>query len=79
MRESFLESGKLLYEILYPPYYKLLVQSQSVAGRPTFKYRKIVIEPAVDFSLSISKVIKAAIMKMKNNPLAREEDLMHSR
>ncbi len=45
-----------------------------MAGRPTFKSRKIVIEPAVDVFLSISKVINAASMKMKKNLLAREEN-----
>jgi len=59
-----LESGRRLYEILYQPYYKLLVQLQSMAGRPTFKCRKIVIEPAVDVFWGMSKVIKAASMKM---------------
>ena len=55
-----------LYEILYSSFYKLLVQLQSMAGRPTFKYRKIVIEPAVNVFCSISKVINATSMKMKN-------------
>jgi hypothetical protein len=54
-----LESGKQLYEILYQPYYKLLVQLQSMAGRPTFKCRKIVIEPAVDVFLGYVKSYKS--------------------
>jgi hypothetical protein len=37
-----------------------------MAGRPTFKYRKIVIEPAVNNFCSISKVIDATSMEMKN-------------
>ena len=45
-----------------------------MAGRPTFKCRKIVIEPAVDAFLSISKVINAASVEMKNNLLARGEN-----
>ena len=44
-----------------------------MAGRPTFKCRKIVIEPAVDIFWSISKIINATSMKMKNNILARGE------
>jgi len=41
-----------------------------MAGRPTFKCRKIVIEPAAFDFCSISKVINATSMKMKNNSLA---------
>jgi hypothetical protein len=37
-----------------------------MAGRPTFKYRKIVIEPAVNDFCSISKVVNATGTKMKN-------------
>ncbi len=59
---------------LYLTNYKLLVQLQSVAGRPTFKYRKIVIEPAVEVFWSISKVINATCKKMKNNLLVRGVD-----
>ena len=54
-----MESGRRLYEILYQPYYKLLVQLQSMAGRPTFKCRKIVIEPAVDAFLGYVKSYKS--------------------
>ncbi|MCP4253980.1 MAG: hypothetical protein GY775_11335 [Candidatus Scalindua sp.] len=44
-----------------------------MAGRPAFKCRKIVIEPAVVNFWSISKVVNAASMKMKNILLARRE------
>ncbi len=42
-----------------------------MAGRPTFKYRKIVIEPAVNETNSISKVINATNMK-KEESLSKE-------
>ena len=42
-----------------------------MAGRPTFKYRKIVIEPAVNDTSSISKVINATSMK-KEESLSKE-------
>ncbi len=66
--ELFVRSARSLLESD-----KLLVQLQSMAGRPTFKCRKIVIEPAVDALLSVSKVINVASMEMKNNVLARGE------
>ncbi len=40
--------------------------TECMAGRPTFKNRKIVIEPAVCNFLSISIVIDATSMTMKN-------------
>ncbi len=45
-----------------------------MAGRPAFKCRKIVIEPAVVNFWSISKVVNATSMKMKNILLVRRGD-----